>query len=183
MALLEKAKKRNRYLSIEKIRLTKQNKRKTRLKLTYEQEKKQLLPLTNKQLKIAGLFLYWGEGGKTMTGQVSLNNTDPQVVKFTLYWLINALKIPKSKIKVFLHLYSDMDIDKKVEYWSKQLRIPISQFVKPYIKQSKITALNQKSYGHGTCGLAVNDTRLKEKIIMGIQSIADFYTKKIDAIM
>lgn len=39
--------------------------------------------------------------------------------------------------------------------------------------------LTHKGYGHGTCGLLVNDTLLKESIMMGIKAISDHYSLKI----
>ena len=106
---------------------------------------------------------------------MAINNTDPQVVKFALHWMIRALKVPKNKVKVELHLYSDMDVEKEISFWAKVLGIPKTQFYKPYIKTSTRIAINQKGFGHGTCGVIVNDVRLKEKVIMGIKAIADVY--------
>lgn len=177
--LLEKSIIRNKDLAVEKIRLAKELKRKTRLKEFYEVETKRWLPLSDRELELAGLFLYWGEGNKSLKGALSLNNTDPQVLKFTLRWLIEGLKVPKERIRVFLHLYNDMNVDQELKFWSRELHLPASQFRKPYIKESMRTGIDHKGFGHGTCGLYVGDVRLKEKVMMAIQSIADYYSSKI----
>lgn len=177
--LLEKSKTRNKKLAIERFRSTMQMKREKRLSALFKQGKKRWISLTRRELELAGIFLYWGEGNKRLNGPISLNNTDPNVLKFTLYWLKNAFKIPKNKIRVHLHLYSDMDAELEMNYWSKELKIPLSQFSKPYIKSSKRSDIDQKGYGHGTCGLAVSDVRLKEKIMMDIKAISDYYNGKI----
>jgi len=169
----------NKSLALEKTSLTKKKKRIKRLKKVYQKEKRNLLPLSPKELFFSGLFLYWGEGVKGLKTSLSLNNTDPTVMQFYLYWLINSLKISKEKIKVILHLYQDMDAKKKVSFWSKKLNIPLKQFNKPYIKKSKHSSLTQKGFGHGTCGLLVNNVRLKEKITMGIEAIANHYAEKV----
>ena len=132
--------------------------------------------MTQREIELAGLFLYWGEGAKRINGPIALNNTDPKVLKFTLYWLTYGLKIPKEKIKVFIHLYSDMDIEEAVEFWSKELKIPKKQFAKPYIKASTRASLTHNGFGHGTCGLVVSNIHLKEQIMMGISAIAELYT-------
>ena len=163
---------------IEKFRETMRNKHNLRLEGVYNKQRKVLLPLTKKELCIAGLFLYWGEGSKT-TGAVSLNNTDPSVLKFELYWLAKICSVPKDKIRVYLHLYKDMDIDKEISFWSKQLKIPLGQFIKPYVKSSNREDLTQKGFGHGTCGLIVNDIHLKERIMMGIKVISDYCSLRI----
>lgn len=174
--LLQKTRTNKRHIAIEKTRITKQKKRKTRLDLIYQQEKERWGMLTPRELELAGIFLYWGEGGKAMQGAISLNNTDPKVIKFTLYWLIHALKIPKEKIKVLIHLYDDMDIDQEKQFWSNELKIPLTQFSRPYIKRSSRSDIDQKGFGHGTCSLVTCNVRLKEKIIMAINAIADSYS-------
>lgn len=161
-------------IRIERYRQTMQRKRDKKLKEYYLEAEKFLLPLTKKELFIAGLFLYWGEGGKTSRGTLSINNTDPYVLKFSLFWMRKALLIPKERIKVYLHLYSDMNIHEELVYWSEELNIPLSQFMKPYIKQSKKADLDQKGFGHGTCGLRVLDTIIKEKTLMSIKVAADY---------
>jgi DNA-binding CsgD family transcriptional regulator len=164
---------------IEKYRQTMQAKREKRLKSFYQLEKRRWIPLSKRELYMAGLFLYWGEGVKSLKSSVSLNNTDPKVVKFYLYWLTRILGIPRKKIRVYVHLYNDMKIDKELKYWSRELKIPLKQFNKPYIKKSKRVDIDHKGFGHGTCALAVHNTRLKEKIMLGIEAIADYYSGKV----
>ncbi len=165
---------------IEKYRQTMQAKRDKRYAETYNQEKIQLLPLSKKELFIAGLFLYWGEGMKGLKRSIGLYNTNPQMVKFGLFWYIKILKIPLVKIKIKLHLYSDMNIAQEINFWIRELKFPRTQFFKPYIKKSKKTDITNKGgFGHGTCGLLVNDTLMKEKILAAIQAIADYYENRI----
>lgn len=177
--LLERTKSKNKHLSIEKVRLTKQRKREARLNAVYEDQKNYWTFLNQRELELAGIFLYWGEGGKRLNGQICLNNTDPQVIKFTLFWLSNGLGVPKEKIRVNLHLYKDMEMQKEMLFWSQELGLPLSQFGKPYIKDSTRAGMDQKGFGHGTCGLYVSNVRLKEKIMMSIKAIADCYSEKI----
>jgi len=174
--LIKKSAVKNKSLGIEKTIITKQKKREERLQNIYKNEKNRWPSLSLRELELAGLFLYWGEGKKNLKSALAINNTDPQVVKFALYWMSKVLKIPKDKIKVEVHLYSDMDITRELAFWAKELRIPKAQFYKPYIKTSTRVAINQKGFGHGTCGVIVNDVRLKEKVIMGIKAIADTYS-------
>jgi hypothetical protein len=85
-----------------------------------------------------------------------------------------ALKIPRSKLRILLHLYSDMDIKQETLFWSKSLRIPLGQFTKPYIKRTTREGLSYKSFGHGTCNLVCCDSALAEKIAMSIKAIAEY---------
>ncbi|RJQ38385.1 helix-turn-helix domain-containing protein [Candidatus Microgenomates bacterium] len=176
---VQKRTQKNKELAVEKYRITMQLKRETRLQKIYEIQKKFSLPLSERELKIAGLFLYWGEGKKSLKSSVSVSNTDPQILLFVLYWLTKIMKVPKLKIKVYLHLYDDMNIQEELNYWSQLLKISLSQFNNPYIKKSKREDIDQKGFGHGTCSLIVNDVRLKEKIIMAIKAMGEYYGGKI----
>jgi hypothetical protein len=169
----------NNAQRIERYRETRRRNWEKRLNSTLKEERKKLIPLTNKQLYLAGLLLYWGEGLKSLKGSVSLNNTDPKIVKFYLYWLIRVLKVNKKNLKVYIHLYDDMDINKEIHFWSTELNIPLTQFNKPYIKKSKREWLNQKGFSHGTCTVIISNVLLKEKIMMGIRAIADYYYQRI----
>ena len=183
MISLEKNIKNNKILGIEKTRIIKQKKREARIKATYENQKEHWGSLSHRELELAGIFLYWGEGAKNMKGPISINNTDPQVLKFSLYWMTHALGIPREKIKVILHLYKDMDIKEEIGYWSKELKLPLLQFAKPYIKESTRININHKGFGHGTCGLLVSNILLKEKIMMAIKAISNNHSDKIEAMI
>jgi len=169
----------SKQMKVERYRNTMKEKRERKLNIYYESEKKYISPLSSKELYLAGLFLYWGEGSKTVRHTVSINNTDPTVLQFVLLWFAQSLKIPKNKIKVMLHLYSDMDINKEKDFWSKILHIPLNQFLKPYVKQTLKSGLDQRGFGHGTCGLMVYDTKLKEKILMALKFVSDQSQKEI----
>lgn len=161
---------------IENFRNTMRMKRENRQKLVYQKEKEYLLPLSKKELYIAGLLLYWGEGAKTTPTTTSLSNTNPNIVKFFVYWLLNVFHIPKTKISVKLHLYSDMNEGQETEFWSNVLTLPKTQFKKSYVKLSTLAGLSYKSFGHGTCNIIVCNRDLTEKIIQGIKVISDGYT-------
>lgn len=160
---------------IENCRNTKQRHREVRLKLVYEKAEKTLLPLTKKELFIAGLFLYWGEGGKTVRFGISLSNTNPQVIKLYIKWLETCLGVPREKMKVRLHLYKDMSVDNEIAFWGSELGVSRENFGKPYIKSTTLRGLTFKSIGHGTCNLVVNGRDYYEKTMMSLQSIVDHY--------
>jgi DNA-binding transcriptional MerR regulator len=162
--------------AIERFRNTMRQKREKRLKEIYEAQKKKFLPLNNREFFMLGLGLYWGEGTKCRRDGLSISNTDPSIIKFFIYWLNKCLDIPKKKMKVGLHLYSDMNIDKEMKFWSETLKIPISQFIRPYIKKTSREKINHKGgFGHGTCNVRINSVPIAEKIFMTLKAIADHY--------
>lgn len=166
----------NNEQRIEKFRETMKTKKEKRLKSIYGIQKKLLFPFSAREFFIAGLFLYWGEGTKYRTDGLSVSNSDPSLIRFFIHWLDKSLNIPKNKIKVQLHLYSDMNSSNEMEYWSEKLEIPLAQFNRPYIKENSSTRINHKGgFGHGTCNVRINDTPIGEKIFMSLKAISDKY--------
>jgi len=161
---------------IEKFRGTMRQKRDKRLKGLYKEQKKNIFPFNKRELYLAGLFLYLGEGSKSKETTLSVSNTDPSIIKFFMTWLIKSQNISKNKLKIHLHLYKDMNILKEIKFWSNLLNIPASQFNKPYIKRTTIKNINHKGgFGHGTCNISIGNARLTEKILMGLKTISDYY--------
>ncbi|OGM89041.1 hypothetical protein A3J77_02065 [Candidatus Wolfebacteria bacterium RBG_13_41_7] len=164
---------------IENYRKTRQRQKEEILKKIYQKEKAEIFPLSKRDLFIAGLFLYWGEGAKTKDAEVSLSNTNPAMAKFFVYWLENSLKIDRNKIKIKLHLYKDMDIRKEIDFWTKELKFSESQFTKPYIKDSNKSSITYKNgFGHGTCNITIGNAILMKRVLMGLKSIEDYFNLK-----
>jgi hypothetical protein len=150
------------YERIEKCRNTKARKKKKRLEEVFTAVSKDIGHLCQRDMYIAGFFLYWGEGGKTRTSTVCLTNSNPSVLTFFISWLI-LLGVDTSKLKIRLQIYADMDQEKIVEYWSTTLNIPISQFNKPQIKKSHQANLTYRNcLGKGTCTVAYHNRALGE---------------------
>ena len=162
---------------IEHFRETMRKKRETRLQGAYVKAKKDIGRLTRRDLYIAGLYLYWGEGNKSGQANVGISNTDPSVILAFLDW-VKIMGIPREKLHVRLHLYKDMNIQKETQYWSDTLRIPLAQFRKPYIKESLLSGLTYKNgYGHGTCNLRFENMPMWEYITMALKYIREQHTR------
>lgn len=156
---------------IENCRNTKLQKRNARLDKIYKEMSREIGSFSNRDLFIAGLFLYWGEGTKAARDTVAFTNTDPNMLKFFIKWMKN-FGIPEEKMRVKLHLYQDMDINEKIKFWSDELKIPKENFRKPYIKPSKYSSLTYKnSFGQGTCSIVYGNAELHNKIIAGLKYI------------
>ena len=159
-------------IRIEKYRNTMRAKREARLNQVYKKFEKDIGSFTKRDLFIAGLFLYWGEGTKTQKTSVVLTNTNPSMLKFFIRWL-KLFNVKRKDLKIKLHLYSDMDIKKSIDFWSKELKISKSQFTKPYIKKTTFSSITYKNgFGKGTCCVMFDDRDLWEYIIMGLKYIS-----------
>ncbi len=157
---------------IEKYINTMRKKREEKFSIAFDIAQKDIGKITDRELFIAGFFLYWAEGGKTRDGTVILTNTDPSMLRVYLKWL-RLLKIPKKELKIKLHLYKDMNEDKEINFWSKELGVEKSKFQKTWIKDSKMSDLTYKNnFGHGTCNIILHKTDIARYVLMGIKFIA-----------
>lgn len=115
--------------------------------------------LSKRDLLIAGVSLYWAEGFKhEAEGRVGFCNSDPAMMKFMILFLEKCLKVKKEELSPRLTLneaYEDKK-EKIQKYWSDYLKIPESQFTKPFyqkVKQVKIYS-NPENY-HGVLRIHV----------------------------
>ena len=161
---------------IENYRNTCQKRRKNILEESYNKVKKDIGKFSRRDLFIAGLFMYWGEGSKTFNTATSISNTDPAVLKLFIKWL-NSLGVEKKDLRVKLHLYSDMDIKKETKFWIDELLIPISQFRKPYIKKSdfKDITYSKGKFGHGTCNVLFYSRQFNDYVLKGLVYLQEMF--------
>jgi hypothetical protein len=159
------------HRSVEKFRNTMLRKRENRLEKVFKKVSDDIGKLTNRELFLSGLFLYWGEGWKTNSCTTALTNTNPKMIRFFIKWL-EFVGVKRERIKIHLHLYSDMDIQSAIEYWVKELGIPCSQFRNPYIKKSMQSSITYKAgFGRGTCNVIFENRDLSEYVMMGLKYI------------
>ena len=135
--------------------------------------KRSIGKITRRDLRIAGLFLYLGEGQKGNRWAVGISNSDPEVIRFAVRWLTNILAVPKDKIRLYIHLYKDMDYAKEFNFWSRVSGIPLSQFRKPYIKKSLLSDIDYHTHGHGTCNILFGSGLIKQTIMAEIKIVMD----------
>ena len=111
--------------------------------------------LTQRELFLAGLMLYWGEGGKTRN-IVSLTNSDPQVIQVYLRWLRECLSITDDCLRANIHCYPDTDIEAAQQFWSEVTKIPLDQFYKTQIDtRTEKSVSKQGKLIYGTIHISV----------------------------
>jgi len=87
-------------------------------------------------LKVIGVMLYWGEGCKSdKTSMVDFANSDKDMIIVFLKFLRKICGIDEKKLRVYSYFYSNQNIKKNINYWSKITKIKKSQFTKPYIRE------------------------------------------------
>lgn len=123
--------------------------------------------LTHKELLIAGIALYWGEGSKT--DKLSFVNSDPSLIMFMYFWFQKVMNIEKQDFmpRVFINKSHKNRINKVIDYWSNLLQLPREQFGNPTllkIKQKKIYPNHDQYYGMLALRIR-NSTNLKYRIL------------------
>jgi len=118
-----------------------QNQRQKRLKEIKELKNKGIKEIGNlneREFFIAGVALYWAEGFKK-DSRLGFANSDPNMVKFFLKWLIESCGVPEKDVRLRVGLnVSHKNRVKEVEkYWSKLTGVPLSQFQKPFFQKFK----------------------------------------------
>jgi Putative ATPase subunit of terminase (gpP-like) len=96
-----------------------------------EQAEQRLGQMTDRDLFIAGLALYAGEGSKGR-GSVTFPNSDPRMISLFLAFLRRFFSVDESRLRVRIYLHEGLDIDAATAFWSGVMAIPQSQFRKPY---------------------------------------------------
>jgi len=166
----------NNPIRIERCRNTKLKHRMERLDHVYNKVCSDIGKISKRDLFIGGLFLYWGEGGKSTRYTTSFSNTDPQMVKFFIKWVMICFGVKRDRFSILIHLYKDMNISKSTRFWSRQLGLKIKQFSKPYIKDSKLTGLTYKNgFGKGTCNVRIFNRDITEYITQSLKHIRGLY--------
>lgn len=151
--------------------------RKTRLKNTtlrhnelFRVCKEEIIPFSLRDLWIAGLMLYAGEGNKSSivsNQHIEVANSNADILRIFIQFLIKVCCIPKGKIKVRLILYKDINVEQAHNYWSKKLGIPMIQFgkafIKPSYKDSPYRHLRRSVYG--TAHVCLYDVKVYRRIM------------------
>jgi hypothetical protein len=159
--------------SIEKRRLIRLFNEQTKRQIIMDRAKKDFTHISLEQLKLIGIILYLGEGGKTRRGMVRLSNSDPLVIKIMMRFFREICNVQKSKFRGGVHTFTHTDLKKTVKYWSKISQIPKKQFYKTYVKPSSASLQKRNTLPFGTFDIYVCDTRLFLTIMGWIEKIKE----------
>lgn len=131
-----------------------------RLKFIEESRSKgiaELPSITERELLIAGLALYWGEGSKK-SQELEFCNSDPKMIQFLLLWLKKCFGVTLDEIKCCVGINQIHREREEVvkDYWAKITGIPLSQFRKTSFKKVKNSKVYENFNDHyGTLSVIV----------------------------
>ena len=129
--------------------------------------------MSTRDLFMVGLGLYIGEGVKSHSA-IGFANANPEVMHLIIRWLVEILDLPKSHIRLRLHLYPDSVESKSLQYWSEMTTIPVSQFQKTsFDRRTGKKSSKAGKLPHGTAHLVVRS--------LGQKKFGVFLSRKIQA--
>lgn len=129
------------------------------------------LPLNDDYYKLIGVALYWAEGSKSKTMQIT--NSDPYLILFFVRWLKKVFNLEPFVLKASLNLYLQQNEGSIKQFWSNLTGIPVKNFGKTYFKpESKGYKKNNLYYG--TLRLYVpKSTDMKYKMAGWLQALLE----------
>lgn len=147
----------------------------TRIALHQKEAKDVFKVLNKRELLIAGLGLYWGEGVKK--GNTAIVNSDPRVIAFAARWFTLGLGVAREDLRprIFINHIHASRIDTVLKFWSRYLKIPKEQFGRTILikRDNKKVYENHDSY-YGVLALRVRRaTDLKYQILGLIEALAN----------
>ncbi len=116
----------------------------------------------DRELLIAAIMLYYGEGAKTGV-TVDFANSDSRTVKLFIKFLRKICHVDEKRLRFYLYCFSDQDSDALIGYWSSQLNVERNQFTKPYIRST--FNRGNRSMPYGVIHVRYSDKKLLEKIL------------------
>ncbi len=116
-----------------------------------------------------GIGLYWGEGTKSNKVSVRLGNTDPRLIKKFIQFLTNIYQIDKRKLHFGLQIFSDMNADVALDFWTSALKISRKQFYKVIVTPYRGVGNYRQKTKHGVLTVYFNNRKLRDIICHAIE--------------
>lgn len=151
------------------------NKRKARIKKTkviFKKAKSELGKLSKRDLFLAGIALYAGEGYKN-DGKGGFANSDPILIKFMSKWFQEFCSLPLSKLRGAIWIHEGLDKKRAKRFWSNLTGIPENQFHKTYVAKNKINSrkIRKNIHKSGVFAIRFSDSDKQRKIMGWISAL------------
>ena len=112
--------------------------------------------------KICCALLFWCEGTKNYRDGVRFTNSDPLLMQTFLALFRKSFNLDEKRFRALMHLHSYHNELKQLNFWSQITKIPKSQFLKTFWKNSK----HQKTRVdyEGCLSLRYNDSNIAKQL-------------------
>ncbi|MDP2788675.1 MAG: helix-turn-helix domain-containing protein [bacterium] len=160
-----------KHIQISTEHLLKMNEgRKLRLEKIYaevdKEAEKEFHLYKNDPFFMAGLMLYAGEGDKSSRNLIRLSNSEFYLHLVFIRFSEKFLNVGRDRIKFWLLLYPDHNIEQSIGVWSEKLKINRSNFNK---SQVIVGRSKSRKLQYGVGNSIISSTSLKKKIIKWLE--------------
>ena len=156
-------------------------KRRTRSKATYLKQNprgdpfkiKDNLSPNEKLLYGLGVGIYWGEGNKSSRHTLAVANTDANLLKVFIRFLLEVCQLKTNKLRYSIVCFNDANPKQSKMYWSKALKISPEKFGKivQIPPQGKGTYKRKSKFG--VCTVAASNIKLKAWMMKQINNASN----------
>lgn len=134
---------------------------------------KQIPNFFKKELFLAGICLYWAEGGKSNRWQLQFTNSDPDMIKLMMKFFREIYRVSEKDFYLQMILHKNIKENKALNYWAKITQITKRQFKKACYSQSKSSRgiRNKRQLPFGTLQIRILDKKLTQTMYGHIQGL------------
>jgi hypothetical protein len=112
-----------------------------------------------------GLGLYWGEGNKKNKWSVRLGNTDPALLRMFIKFLATAFRVSKDDLRFGLQIFTDISSEAALAYWTKELEVLPSQFMRPSVTISGSIGTYRQKSPYGVVTVLYHNKKLRDILV------------------
>ncbi|MEX0835264.1 MAG: helix-turn-helix domain-containing protein [Nitriliruptor sp.] len=131
--------------------------------------RRDLAELTDRELLIAGLGLYAGDGSKR-DGEVRFANSDASLIEFFCRWLRTCFTVDEDRLRVRLYLHEGLDLAVAQRFWSDRTGIDKTRFTKAYRAVPDATIRHNK-HRHGCAHVSYASSAVHRQIMGLIRAL------------
>lgn len=135
-----------------------------------EAKKFSLTPQVNAKALLA--MLYWAEGSKSDRDRLTFANTDPVLSGFYLSLLRTAYAIDEKRLHIRIHIHYYHSPKETLNFWSKLLHVPLSQFEQIYVKKRSTRKRFRQNF-QGICFIKYFDQKIREELLALGRTLAE----------
>ncbi len=135
-----------------------------RANVIMEKSAQEIMNLDLEKLRLIGVALYLGEGGKSQN-RVDFTNSNPEIIRLIMIFFRQTCKVREEKFRIQLSIHDGKNIPRAKKYWSEITGVPEKQFIKVNLSISKYSKKKRrKKLPFGTIQIRIADVRLFHRI-------------------
>ena len=121
--------------------------------------------LADAKLQGMGIGLYWGEGTKANKHSIRLGNSEPELIKTFMNFLVQLYGVKKEDFRFGMQLFTDIEPEEALHYWANELGVKRSQFYKITVTISGSLGTYRKKSRYGVVTLYYNNKKLRDLVM------------------